>query len=141
MVVIDAQTVRGGRAGPTFHEAGGRTNGSKRTILVERLGLPIAARVDSRGIREECVCLARSRLRRLQARARLAECNGGGRDPGRVAAVVVEGDQQSNLLSLTSRNRNVMVGMARPPDRALEQRRWQRDEEDREGSGRGFATQ
>lgn len=50
MVVIDAQTVRGGRAGPTFHEAGGRggrTNGSKRTILVERLGLPIAARVDS----------------------------------------------------------------------------------------------
>lgn len=50
MVVIDAQTVRGGRAGPTFHQAGGRdgrTNGSKRTILIERLGLPIAARVDS----------------------------------------------------------------------------------------------
>lgn len=50
MVVIDVQTVRGGRAGPTFHEAGGRggrTNGSKRTILIERLGLPIAARVDS----------------------------------------------------------------------------------------------
>ena len=50
MVVIDAQTVRGGRAGPTFHEAGGRggrTNGTKRSILIDRLGLPIAARVDS----------------------------------------------------------------------------------------------
>jgi transposase len=50
VVIIDAQTVRGGRAGPTFHEAGGRagrTNGTKRSILVERLGLPIAARVDS----------------------------------------------------------------------------------------------
>lgn len=49
MVVIDAQTVRGGRAGPTFHEAGGRggrTNGTKRSILIDRLGLPIAARVD-----------------------------------------------------------------------------------------------
>src|SRR5450830_1035612 len=50
MVMIDAQTVRGGRAGPTFHEAGGRgghTNGAKRTILVEYLGLPVATRVDS----------------------------------------------------------------------------------------------
>jgi transposase len=50
MVVIDAQTVRGGRAGPTFHEAGGRggrTNGTKRSILIDRLGLPIADRVDS----------------------------------------------------------------------------------------------
>ena len=45
MVVIDAQTVKGGRAGPTFHEAGGRgghTRGAKRTILIEILGLPLA---------------------------------------------------------------------------------------------------
>ena len=50
MVMIDAQTVRGGRAGPTFHDQRGyrgRTIGTKRSILVEILGLPIAARVDS----------------------------------------------------------------------------------------------
>jgi transposase len=50
MLMVDGQTVRGGRAGPTFHEAGGRgghTNGAKRTILVEYLGLPVATRVDS----------------------------------------------------------------------------------------------
>jgi transposase len=49
MIMIDAQTVRGGRAGPTFHNAGGRggrTIGTKRTILFEILGLPIATRVD-----------------------------------------------------------------------------------------------
>jgi putative transposase len=49
MVMIDGQTVKGGRAGPTFHEAGGRggyTRGAKRSILIEILGLPIAARVD-----------------------------------------------------------------------------------------------
>jgi putative transposase len=50
MVMIDAQTVRGGRAGPTFHEAGGRggrTIGAKRSILIEILGLPLAVRVDA----------------------------------------------------------------------------------------------
>ena len=50
MVMIDAQTVKGGRAGPTFHQAGGRgghTFGAKRRVLVEILGLPIAARVES----------------------------------------------------------------------------------------------
>jgi transposase len=49
MVMLDAQTVRGGRAGPTFHAAGGRggrTFGAKRSILVEILGLPLAVRVD-----------------------------------------------------------------------------------------------
>ncbi len=48
-VMIDAQTVRGGRAGPTFHNAGGRggrTIGAKRSILIEYLGLPLAVRVD-----------------------------------------------------------------------------------------------
>jgi putative transposase len=46
MVMVDAQTVKGGRYGPTFHQAGGRggrTIGTKRTILVEILGLPVAA--------------------------------------------------------------------------------------------------
>jgi hypothetical protein len=50
MTMIDAQTVRGGRAGPTFHNAGGRggrTIGTERTILVEILGLPIGVRVDA----------------------------------------------------------------------------------------------
>ncbi len=49
MVMVDAQTAKGGRAGPTFHDAGGRggwTFGSKRTILVDILGLPFACRVD-----------------------------------------------------------------------------------------------
>lgn len=49
MVMIDAQTVRGGRAGPTFHSVGGRggrTIGTKRSILIEILGLPLAVRVD-----------------------------------------------------------------------------------------------
>jgi putative transposase len=49
MVMIDGQTVRGGRAGPTFHNAGGRggrTIGAKRSILIEILGLPLAVRVD-----------------------------------------------------------------------------------------------
>jgi hypothetical protein len=41
--------VKGGRYGPTFHNAGGRggrTIGTKRTILVEILGLPVSARAD-----------------------------------------------------------------------------------------------
>jgi hypothetical protein len=50
MVMIDAQTVKGGRAGPTFHDQGGRggrTIGAKSSILIEILGLPLAVRVDS----------------------------------------------------------------------------------------------
>ncbi len=49
MVMIDAQTVRGGRAGPTFHNAGGRggrTIGTKRSVLIEILGLPLAVEAD-----------------------------------------------------------------------------------------------
>jgi hypothetical protein len=48
--MIDAPTVRGGRAGPTLHEhggRGGRTNGTKRSIVNEILGLPLAVQVDS----------------------------------------------------------------------------------------------
>lgn len=50
MVMIDGETVRGGRAGPTFHEKGGRggrTNGAKRSIVIEILGLPLAVQVES----------------------------------------------------------------------------------------------
>jgi putative transposase len=49
MVMIDAQTVKGGRAGETFHNVGGRggrTVGTKRSLLIEILGLPLAVRVD-----------------------------------------------------------------------------------------------
>jgi putative transposase len=49
MVMIDAQTVRGGRAGPTFHNAGGRggrTIGTKRSVVIEILGLPLAVEAD-----------------------------------------------------------------------------------------------
>ncbi len=49
MVMIDAQTVKGGRYGPTFYRAGGRgrTIRTKRTLLVEILGLPVAAHAES----------------------------------------------------------------------------------------------
>jgi hypothetical protein len=50
MVMIDAQTVKGSRYDPTFHEAGGRGGrpiGSKRSILVDILGLLVAAHVAS----------------------------------------------------------------------------------------------
>jgi putative transposase len=62
--LVDAQTVKGGRYGPTFHEAGGRggrTIGTKRTLLVEILGLPLAARADS--ARPHDVVVARELLR------------------------------------------------------------------------------
>ena len=73
MVMVDAQTVRGGRYGPTFHEAGGpggRTIGTKRTLLVEILGLPVAAGACS--ARPHDVVAARELLReRLPGLARL----------------------------------------------------------------------
>src|SRR5437879_9593861 len=50
MVMLDCQTVKGGRGGPGFHEGGGKyggTFGAKRTVLIDYLGLPVAARVDS----------------------------------------------------------------------------------------------
>src|SRR6266542_3258113 len=73
MVMVDAQTVRGGRYGPTFHQAGGRggrTIGTKRTLLVEILGLPVAAAACS--ARPHDVVAARELLRdRLPDLARL----------------------------------------------------------------------
>ena len=64
MVMVDAQTVKGARYGPTFHEAGGRggrTIGTKRTLLVEILGLPLAA--DAGSARPHDVTAARELLR------------------------------------------------------------------------------
>src|SRR6266542_2673711 len=64
MVMVDAQTVKGGRYGPTFHQAGGRggrTIGTKRTLVVEILGLPLAAHAGS--ARPHDVSAARELLR------------------------------------------------------------------------------
>lgn len=64
MVMVDAQTVKGARYGPTFHEPGGRgghTNGTKRTLLVEILGLPLAA--DACSARPHDVTAGRELLR------------------------------------------------------------------------------
>ncbi|WP_217914431.1 IS5 family transposase [Miltoncostaea marina] len=50
MLMVDAQVARGGRAGPSFHESGGRggrTNGAKRTLLLDITGSPVAVRDDS----------------------------------------------------------------------------------------------
>lgn len=50
MIMVDSQTVKGGRSGPTFHEAGGKfgaTVGAKRTVVVDYSGLPVTVRVDS----------------------------------------------------------------------------------------------
>jgi transposase len=49
MVMLDCQVVKGGRAGPSFHEANGmaRLIGAKRAIAVDYLGIPVAAHVMS----------------------------------------------------------------------------------------------
>jgi len=74
MVMVDAQTVKGARYGPTFHAAGGRggrTIGTKRTLLVEILGLPVAAAACS--ARPHDVVAGRELLRsRLDELPRLA---------------------------------------------------------------------
>src|SRR5688572_21781471 len=43
LLMVDAQTTKGRRAGPGFHErggAGGRTRGTKRTVVFDVMGLP-----------------------------------------------------------------------------------------------------
>ena len=74
MVMVDAQTARGARYGPTFHEPGGRggrTIGTKRTLLVDILGLPVAAHAGS--ARPHDVVAARELLReRVEDLPRLA---------------------------------------------------------------------
>jgi transposase len=50
LLLVDGQTVKGGRSGPGFHEAGGpggRTFGAKRTILVDTIGCVHGALVTS----------------------------------------------------------------------------------------------
>ncbi len=50
LLMLDAQTVKGRRAGPGFREAGGRgggARGTKRTVVVDYMGLPLAARATS----------------------------------------------------------------------------------------------
>jgi hypothetical protein len=97
MVMVDAQTVKGGRYGPTFHEAGGpggRTIGTKRTVLVEILGLPLAARADS--AQPHDVVAARELLR-----DRLA-------DLPRVQAIVGGHENCRELIDGTGRERSRM---------------------------------
>jgi putative transposase len=102
MVMVDAQTVKGGRYGPTFHEAGGRggqTIGTKRTLLVEILGLPLAARADS--ARPHDVVAARELLR-----DRLA-------DLPSVRAIV--GDRAYRGLARLAERRHVALDIKAPP--------------------------
>ena len=66
MLMVDVQTAKGGRAGPTFHDAGGRggrTVGSKRTILVDILGL------SARGVRPGAAGLPSRHARHLASAA------------------------------------------------------------------------
>jgi transposase len=102
MVMVDAQTVKGGRYGPTFHEAGGRggrTIGTKRTLLVEILGLPLAARADS--ARPHDVVAARELLH-----DRLA-------DLPRVRAIV--GDRAYRGLAALADRKHLALDIKAPP--------------------------
>lgn len=50
MVMIDGQTVRAGRAEPTLRDKGGRggrTNGAKRSVVIDIHRLPLAVSVES----------------------------------------------------------------------------------------------
>jgi putative transposase len=88
--------------GPTFHEAGGRggrTIGTKRTLLVEILGLPLAARADS--ARPHDVVTARELLR-----DRLA-------DLPRVRAIV--GDRAYRGLARLAERKQVRLDIKTPP--------------------------
>ena len=102
IVMVDAQTVKGARYGPTFHEAGGRggrTVGTKRTLLVEILGLPVAARVDS--ARPHDVVAARELLRdRLP-------------DLTRLRAIV--GDRAYRGLGRLAERRQIALDIKAPP--------------------------
>ncbi len=102
MVMVDAQTVKGGRYGPTFHEAGGRggrTIGTKRTLLVEILGLPVAAHAGS--ARPHDVKIARELLR-----DRLDELP-------RVSAIVA--DRAYRGLAKLADRRHVRLDVKAPP--------------------------
>jgi transposase len=105
MVMIDAQTVKGARYGPTFHEAGGRggrTIGTKRTILVEILGLPVAA--DAGSARPHDVKAGRELLRE-----RLPELP-------RVSAIVA--DRGYRGLEKLAARKHVRLDLKAPPSGA-----------------------
>jgi len=102
MAMVDAQTVRGARHGSTFHNTGGpggRTIGTKRTLLVEILGLPVAARAGS--ARPHDVQAARELLRE-----RLAELP-------RVRAIV--GDRAYCGLARLAERKHVRLDVKAPP--------------------------
>lgn len=105
MVMVDAQTVRGARYGPTFHDAGGpggRTIGTKRTLLVEILGLPVAASACS--ARPHDVVAARALLReRVEGLPRLR---------------AIVGDRAYRGLAAIARQKGLALDLKRPPDGA-----------------------
>lgn len=106
MVMVDAQSVKGGRYGPTFHDTGGpggRVFGTKRTLLVEILGLPIAAHAAS--ARPHDVSVGRQLLR---------ECVDG---LPRLRAIV--GDRAyRGLLGIAQRKRITLDIKVPPPGRS-----------------------
>lgn len=102
MVMVDAQTVKGARYGPTFHERGGpggRTSGTKRTLLVDILGLPLAA--DAVSARPHDVTAGRALLRE-----RLP-------DLGRLRAIV--GDRAYRGLARLAARRGLELDIKAPP--------------------------
>lgn len=102
MVMVDAQTVKGARYGPTFHEAGGpggRTMGTKRTLLVEILGLPVAASACS--ARPHDVTAGRALLReRVDGLPRLR---------------AIVGDRAYRGLAAIARRKGLVLDLKRPP--------------------------
>jgi putative transposase len=97
-----APTVKGARYGPTFHEAGGpggRTTGTKRTLLIEILGLPIAAAASS--ARPHDVQAARELLRERIA------------DLPRLRAIV--GDRAYRGLAALAERKQVRLDVKAPP--------------------------
>lgn len=102
IVIVDAQTVRGGRYRPTFHDAGGpggRTIGTKRTLLVEILGLPVAAAACS--ARPHNVAAARELLHERIA------------DLPRLRAIV--GDRAYRGLAKLATRKHVALDIKAPP--------------------------
>ncbi len=101
MVMVDAQTVRGARYGPTFHDTGGRggrTIGTKRTLLVEILGLPVVARADS--ARPHDVQAARELRERIDELPRLR---------------AIVGDRAYRGLAAIAARKQLTLDLKRPP--------------------------
>ncbi|HEV8699057.1 MAG TPA: hypothetical protein VGQ89_15275 [Candidatus Limnocylindrales bacterium] len=102
MVMVDAQTVRGARYGPTFHDTGGhggRTIGTERTLLVEILGLRVTAAACS--TRPHDVVAARELLRERVDRL------------PRLRAIV--GERAYRGLAAIARRKGLVLDLKRPP--------------------------